>query len=186
MCFGRGAQIVTILLPPSASGRGLSLNHSPDRDSEAGRDNLWLRPKASDQPVFIPTILHTAWPSSRSGASFHMQAILGPKGAVPTSEMSHPRPKGMRNLGGSGLPQTMSSRGCSMSAQCPSPHLLRLPPSPWPLPSAGVAPFPHQLEDVGGDPGQGQYSQAPTLRKETTSPRPALSLQQSACRQRRF
>lgn len=55
MCFGRGAWIVTTLLPPSASGRGLSLNHSPDGDSEAGRDNLWLRPKASDQPVFIPT-----------------------------------------------------------------------------------------------------------------------------------
>lgn len=184
--FWEGCTNCDLLLSPSASGRGLSLNHSPDGDFEAGRDNLWLRPKASDQPVFISTLRYTGWPSSHPRASFHIQAILGPKGAFLTSEMSHLRPKGKRDLGGSGLLQAMSSHGCSMDAQCPSPHLLRLPPSPWPLPSAGVAPFPHQLEDVGGDPSQGQYSQAPTPRKETTSPRPALSLQQSACMQRHF
>lgn len=190
VCFGRGARIVTSFHLHLPLG-GDCHSTTPQMETQAGRDNVWLRPKASDQPVFILTLRYTAWPSSHPRASFHMQAILaqakaGPKDAVLTSEMSHLRPKGKRDLGGSGLPQAMSSHRCSMSAQCPSPHLLRLPPSPWPLPSAGVAPFPHQLEDVGGDPSQGQYSQAPTPRKETTSPRPALSLQQSACMQRHF
>lgn len=55
-----------------------------------------------------------------------------------------------------------------LSAPAPTPEAPTIP-----LASAQywwVAPFPHRLEDVGGDPGQGQYSQAPTPRKEATFP----------------